>query len=311
MNRLRGPRALAVLMTVALCCAGSAQASVAASSSGVSRVAHLNRDAARRVLRYWTPARMRTAQPIDGHSSPGAAPPAPEASASARVVSGPTVYPYSTAGRIFLRTRHARAYCSGVAVNTATRRVVLTAGHCLSVREGTAVNPETTRYLEFVPSYTNGLAPFGKFVMEAGFVLEAWKRTENPNDDIGVVLTYPNALGQNVADATGGGANLAVNLPRQQEFTIVGYPGFNQQRMRTCSGGFSGHNPFSQGFSGMPQSLASCYLMPGSSGGPWFVGEPPVLDGLTSETVQLRPFEHFLSSPYFGSANVVRLLEGL
>jgi hypothetical protein len=36
-----------------------------------------------------------------------------------------------------------------------------------------------------------------------------------------------------------------------------------------------------------------------------------VVDGLTSETVQPRPFAHYLSSPYFGSANLGALLEGL
>jgi hypothetical protein len=254
---------------------------------------------------------MRSARPLGAGGAPPAALTRPGATLSARAVRVPTAYPFDTAGRIFLKTRHSKAFCSGVAVNTPTRRTVLTAGHCLSVREGSATHPEATKYLLFVPAYTRGEAPFGRFVMEAGYVLNAWRRTENPNDDFGAVVTYPDALGQSVADAVGGGANVGLDLPRRQEYTIAGYPGFDQQRMRMCRGEFSGFNPFSRGLPGPSQSLASCYLMPGSSGGPWFVGEPPVVDGLTSETVQPRPFAHYLSSPYFGSANLGALLEGL
>jgi V8-like Glu-specific endopeptidase len=266
---------------------------------------------AAKVERYWTPARMRAARPLGRHGAPLAPRRLPVATLSARIVHAPASYPYLTAGRVFLKTRRAKAYCSGVAVNTPGRRLVLTAGHCLSVREGSARSPESTRFLEFVPAYDRGSAPFGKFVMETGYVSDSWRRHESPNYDFGAVVTYPNEAGQNVADAVGGGANIAYDLPRRQEYTIVGYPGFNQQRMHVCEGEFSGHNPFSHGLPGPAQSMAHCYLQPGSSGGPWFVGEPPVVDGLTSETVQLRPFVHFLSSAYFGSANLAPLLEGL
>lgn len=303
---LRSPR---VALLALIFCLAAGELAPVAEATGVSQTAVISPTAAGKVLAYWTPARMQAARPIDGSGSK-ADPLAAEATISARAVSTPTTYPYSTAGRIFLKTRRGKGFCSGVAVNTPTRRLVLTAGHCLSLREGSARFPEATRYLEFIPAYSNGEAPFGRFVMETGYVLNAWKHTESPNYDFGAVLTYPNALGQNVADATGGGANIALNLPRDEEFMILGYPGFNQQRMRVCEGSFSGHNPFSRGLPGPAQSLAGCFLMPGSSGGPWFVGEPPLLDGLTSETVQLHPYVHYLSSPYFGSANLGALLKG-
>jgi V8-like Glu-specific endopeptidase len=267
--------------------------------------------AAARIERYWTPARMRAARPLGEDGTPLSRRRLAVATLSARIVRAPTSYPYVTAGRVFLKTRRAKAFCSGVAVNTPSRRLVLTAGHCLSVREGRARSPERTRYLEFVPAYDRGSAPFGRFVMETGYVSSAWRRFESPNYDFGAVVTYPNKAGQNVADAVGGGAEIAYDMPRRQEYTIVGYPGFNQQRMHVCDGEFSGHNPFSRGLSGPAQSMAACYLQPGSSGGPWFVGEPPKVDGLTSETVQLRPFVHYLSSAYFGTANLLPLLEGL
>lgn len=286
---------------------------VAAAAPGVRSVGAVGPRKARAIERYWTPARMRSARPLRADGTVAPRPPAglPTATLSARPVAEPTAFPYVTAGRIFLKTRREKAFCSGVAVDTPTRRLVLTAGHCLTVREGTARHPERTRYLEFVPAYDRGTAPFGKFVMEIGYVMSRWQQTESPNYDFGAVVTYPNAVGQNVADAVGGGADVALDQPRLQQYTIVGYPGFNQQRMRVCNGEYSGHNPFSKGLPGPAQSLADCYLQPGSSGGPWFVGEPPQLVGVTSETVQFGRLRRFLSSPYFGSVNVGALIEGL
>jgi len=247
--------------------ASATPAAAGARPATVVATARVAPGTAAKVERYWTPARMRAARPLGRHGAPLAPRRLPVATLSARIVHAPTAYPYLTAGRVFLKTRRAKAYCSGVAVNTPGRRLVLTAGHCLSVREGSARSPESTRFLEFVPAYDRGSAPFGKFVMETGYVSDSWRRHESPNYDFGAVVTYPNEAGQNVADAVGGGANIAYDLPRRQEYTIVGYPGFNQQRMHVCEGEFSGHNPFSHGLPGPAQSMAHCYLQPGSSGG--------------------------------------------
>jgi V8-like Glu-specific endopeptidase len=272
---------------------------------------HVTPSQARAVLRYWTPARMRAARPLD--AGPGEARAGggdePTATTSVRNVTTTTTYPFVTAGRIFLKTRRKKGFCSGVAVNTPSRRVVLTAAHCLRSREGTARSAESTRFLEFVPAYSGGNAPFGRFVMETSFLLEPWIKSENLNFDMAAVTTYPNSAGQSVADAVGGGAEIGIDLGRSQEFTIVGYPGFNQQRMKFCTAKFVGLNPFSHGVFGPPQTRANCFIRPGSSGGPWFVGEPPVLDGLTSEDVRLQAFTHFVTTAYFSSVNVGALLE--
>jgi Trypsin-like peptidase domain len=305
-----GVRRLPSPVLIALAALWAATATAHASTralGGIRRTGTVGPGLARRIAAYWTPARMRSARPIGARGAP--LPPGPAiATPSSRAVPNAVAYPYATAGRIFLRTRHGKAFCSGVAINSPSRRLVLTAGHCLMVREGSAIHPETTKYLEFVPAYAHGRAPFGRFVMEAGYVTTPWRKLESPNFDFGAVITYPNALGQDVADAVGGGADVALDLPRRQEYTIVGYPGYDQQSMQVCDGDFSGANPFSRGLPGPAQSLAGCYLAPGSSGGPWFVGEPPLLDGLTSETVQLHPFDHYLSSAYFGSRNLGPLI---
>lgn len=299
-------------MLAAVCLSALALAApsgAAATEQAKVRLGSLSPAQAERVARYWTPQRMREARPLDLAGPERAGPPAPQATASVRPVVTPTEPPYNTAGRIFFRTGRFGAWCSGTALNTASRRIVLTAGHCLTLRLGRT--RYTARYLEFVPAYSRGTAPYGKFVMEEGYVSTAWLRAQNLNFDVGVVVTYPNKLGQNVADAVGGGANVALDIARDQTFKIVGYPGTNQQRMRKCTGYYSGRNPLSAGWFGPAQMLGSCSLAPGSSGGPWFIDEPPAVNGLTSMGIAPSRHNRYLSSPYFSSENVGFLLQGL
>jgi hypothetical protein len=147
--------------------------------------------------------------------------------------------------------------------------------------------------------------------MEDGYVPGAWLRFENPNFDLGAIVTYPNALGQNVADAIGGGASIAINQPRDQSFQILGYPGANQQWMRECDPIFAKNSPLSRFYPGPAQMMATCVLAPGSSGGPWFIGEPPMLNGITSQLVRLHPYDQYITSTYFNSGMIEGLLEGL
>jgi len=63
-----------------------------------------------------------------------------------------------TNGRIFGFDPHEGAYsCSGTALSTPSRSIVLTAGHC--VREAGS----TGRNLVFIPAYDHGRRPFGTF----------------------------------------------------------------------------------------------------------------------------------------------------
>ncbi len=268
---------------------------------------------AQRVANYWTPARMRSALPasaLAGHLSARSDQP-PRATISSRPVAETILPPYNTAGRIFARIGQYNFWCSGVAVNTPGRRLVLTAGHCLWNLLPRHRRPSAARDLQFAPAYSKGQAPYGSFVMEEGFVLGQWKNRFNPNYDMGAIVTYPNALGQGIADAVGGGATLAINKSKDQVFQVLGYPGANQQRMQECDGVFAGNSPVSRYYSGPAQLTATCFLLPGASGGPWFAGEPPQLYGLSSEDLTLQAHDHYITSPYFSSATVGALTKGL
>src|SRR5215213_9688305 len=132
-----------------------------------------------RIRSYWTPERMRSTPPLlaSGRSDPFA-------SASFATVPDATVPPYAVNGRIFVRQGRSKGYCSGTAINSPTRRLVLTAGHCVNTGpRGRRGSSAWSRYMEFVPAYTDGAAPFGAFVALRPnvFAPKPWVKEGNPN----------------------------------------------------------------------------------------------------------------------------------
>jgi hypothetical protein len=277
-----------------------------ASSTGVE---------AARVLRYWTPERMAGARPLDlvleGRKGPSLrlGRPAAGANASFLTVGTPEVPPYSVNGRIFIKIGKDRAYCSGTAINSPTRRLVLTAGHCVNDGgvEGRAV---WYRNLMFVPAYTAGRAPFGAFVARRNqiFSLTPWVKNANFDFDLGAFLTAPNKRGQNVADAVGGGATIALDLPRMQRFYTFGYPG-EVKRMQGCNSPYIGDDRLSYPLGGPPTLGIRCRWAHGASGGGWLIGDGTQINGLTSYLHLENKSRTY--GPYFGQGTVGDLVEGL
>ncbi|MFL5897440.1 MAG: trypsin-like serine peptidase [Solirubrobacterales bacterium] len=271
--------------------------------------------AARRVLRYWTPARMASARPLDlvvdrgGDAAirPGRA--SPTAAASFRAFGAPDEPPYSVNGRIFVKQGSLRGYCSGTAIDSPTRQLVLTAGHC--VNNGHEGGRATWfQYLEFVPAFTAGQAPFGAFVAQPGAVYapRPWSRHGNSDFDLGAFLTQPNELGLNVADAVGGGATIALDLPRHQRFRTFGYPG-NVKRLQGCDSPYTGDDRLSFPLPGPPTLGIRCHWAPGASGGGWLIGDGTEINGLNSY-LYLGNTSHTYG-PYFSQETVGGLVEGL
>src|SRR5262245_4262682 len=66
-----------------------------------------------------------------------------------------------TNGRILgFDPRDGEYSCSGTALNTPSRSIVLTAGHCVQERRSVG------RDLVFIPAYDHGARPFGTFEVE-------------------------------------------------------------------------------------------------------------------------------------------------
>jgi hypothetical protein len=290
------PRAQAPLSTLAGASAGTDRAEAA------------------RTLRYWTPARMESARPLelvlDARGKPDLrfGRPAPLAGASFLTVRTPEVPPYSFNGRIFIRIGNKRGYCSGTAINSLTRQLVLTAGHCVNAGAEFRGNL-WFRDLLFVPAYSAGKAPFGAFPAKRSKVFAApqWTNRNNADFDVGAFLTRPNNRGINVADAVGGGATIALDLTRRQRYASFGYPG-NVKRLQGCNAAYTGDDRLSFPLPGPPTLGIGCQWAPGASGGAWLV-DGTLINGLNSyQHINNRSRTY---SPYFTRETVGKLVEGL
>jgi hypothetical protein len=316
--RVAGPLAIVVaLLAAAFACPGSSLAGTRPQAgAGVASARQAGAEAAR-VTRYWTPARMRSARPLDLVVGAGGAARLRAGTAGgvgARVsflsVSTPEVPPYSFNGRIFIRRGKLSGYCSGTAIDSPTRQLVLTAGHCVNSGHEGGRASVWSNYLEFVPAYGGGVAPFGAFVARRKMIFapKQWTKHGNPDFDLGAFLAFPNAEGVNVADAVGGGATIVTDLSRHQTFQTFGYPG-EATRMQSCSSPYIGDDPLSNPFPGPPTLGIRCHWAPGSSGGGWLIGDGTQIDGITTYS-HLDNKSHTFS-PYFSAETVGRLVSGL
>jgi V8-like Glu-specific endopeptidase len=270
-----------------------------------ARISSAGAEAAR-IRAYWTPARMRSTPPLlaSGRSEPLAL-------ASFAPVADATVAPYAVEGRIFIRQGRNRGYCSGTAINSASRRLVLTAGHCANTGpRGRGGSSAWSRYLEFVPAYTDGTAPFGTFVARRPeiYAPKPWVTEGNPNFDIGVALTKPESSGVEVADAVGGGAAIALDRPRKQRFQTFGYPG-KARMLQRCDSPATGEDKLTRQIPGPPTVSIRCHWLPGASGGGWLVEDGTMVGGLTSYGRDRDAVHTY--GPYFSSENIGALVAGL
>jgi V8-like Glu-specific endopeptidase len=254
---------------------------------------------------------MRSARPLNaiGRRPGGGAPPGELASASFASVPDVTQPPFSAVGRVFLKVGGYAGFCSGTAIDSASRQLVLTAGHCLySFLPGHRL-PTAARYFDFVPAYSNGQAPFGEFIGRRGYLPRPWLRRLNENFDMAAVLTEPNAAGQDVADAVGGGIPIAIDRPRDQQYQVLGYPGANRKRMQECDASFSGDDRLTYPLGGPPSLGVGCYMGEGASGGPWLIKGGTEVGGITTYG-HIKNFTHTFG-PYFSSRNAGALVRGL
>ena len=159
----------ALLALLLLPAAAQGSARLHPAPAGVGEVA--------RTARYWTAARMLAAAPLD---APAAA--RLGAQASFAQVAEPTVSPFTVNGRLFVRQGKGAGFCSATAIDTPSRKLVLTAGHCInSGPQPPNGHNVWSSFLEFVPAYS-GAAPFGALIAHPNsvFALEQWVKTATP-----------------------------------------------------------------------------------------------------------------------------------
>ena len=294
----RAHRALAFVAVSLVVFGMNASVAGATPSPGASRWSALQ------ARRFWTPARMQRARPIESlrpgsanavvPSAPSAAaesphrvpPVAPRAGAAASAAFDPVADPTAEATRqngvIFFQTGFGLARCSGTSVNAPNSSVVITAGHCID--EGGLGGHADAHRWAFVPGYRYGQRPFGVFPAKWLDTTRQWKTTGSENFDVGAAVVMPNEHGQRLADAVGG-AGIAWGLPARQVFDVHGYPvapPFDGETQRLCSQTpFLGHDPRSFLFPGPLNLAVDCDVTGGASGGGWTI-QGDVLNGVTN-----------------------------
>jgi hypothetical protein len=268
----------------------------------------------RQVERFWTPRRMANARPIemtvrDGRGDVHLGRRPTVARASFSLVETPEVAPYAWNGRLFVVLDGKEGFCSATAIESASRRLVLTAGHCVNSgpKDGHAGHWATD--LEFVPGFNLGVAPYGTFALSGRpLAPRHWVKEGNPDYDLGAFLTEPNAEGVGLDDAVGGGARIVTDQDRHQRYETFAYPG-GTERMRTCVSGYAGEDPVTAGLVGPSTIGIRCNWAPGSSGGGWLIEGGHEIAGIST---YVRVDEKKMTfGPYFSAATVGRLVAGL
>ncbi|MBS1883102.1 MAG: hypothetical protein JSS97_09120 [Actinobacteria bacterium] len=296
--------ALASLLIAAVLALGPAAASAAWPAAPTPR----------QVERFWTPQRMAAARPLElavGRGGRGAVHlgPRPAAEAGYTVVETPETPPYAWNGRLYVVQGGHEGFCSATAIDSPSRSLVLTAGHCVNSGPGAGGRPTWSSYLEFVPGLNLGATPYGTFALSGRpRALPGWTREGNPDYDLGAFLTEPNAAGEALADAVGGGATIVTDLPHAQRYETFGYPGAGE-RMRTCASGFAGIDPITRSLPGPATISVRCGWAPGASGGGWLIDGGREIDGLNSYIGGNEKRRTY--GPYFSAETVGRLVAGL
>ncbi len=244
-----------------------------------------------RVLAYWTPARMKAAKPLDAPGDAAAIdkavksatekllPAASTAPASSKIAGvaakTPPVTNFSiTNGKLFIGGYGSNSWCSASAINTATKRVVITAGHCVHGGKGGTWKSN----LVFVPgynAYAADPAPVGMFQAYRLRTFTAWinygARTLTSASlpgfqrDVGFVTTYNGGDWNAPVVNTVGGHGLSYNGGYAWDVSLFGYPGNRNSGnvMWACWGSTAKDNWAYR------TRITGCGFGGGSSGGPW------------------------------------------
>ena len=274
-----------------------------ASAAPPSAATHLLGDATA-TTDFWTPDAMRAATPLDGVLSTvgnsltravaGGVPSLIPASAS--TTGGPWTgggQVTKTAGRVFFLFNGAKASCSGDAVTSGNKSVVITAGHCVKYQGTWHTN------WVFVPGYNNGNAPYGEWPASQTLTTPQWEAGEDLDYDVGAAVVNT-VNGRHLTDVVGG-QGIAFNQARKQTMYTFGYPAegkYDGSKLDYCSG-----TTFVDFISSNDNGMR-CDMTGGSSGGPWFLNFDRATGTGAQNSVNSFGYNFlpgYMFGPYFGA----------
>ena len=298
-------RALAGFILLACTAAGLA-GSAASATSGTSATGGTSGGAADADL--WTEARMRHAREADDLGALDVAARTAFAPTAARLATPrpvaraaswtPTGTVARAVGRVFFTVDGRDYSCTGVAVVSANRSTVITAGHCVHDGPG-----HYARNWVFVPGYSAGRRPYGTWRARALGVPPGWARSGRLQDDVGFAVVAP-LNGRRLTDVVGA-VRVGFDRPRGAYVWAFGYPiaAPNGARRALYCRGAVRKDRWGTGAQGL-----ACSMGQGASGGPWLADFSPArgtgtVYAVTSFTY--RGMNGVVWAPYLGRAGQV------
>ncbi|GAA3542724.1 trypsin-like serine peptidase [Nocardioides daeguensis] len=243
------------------------------------------------VRAYWTPERMREAIPLDLDPAGGRIASAPGTAAprlSARTGEG-----LRSTGKLFFTDGRSDFVCSGAAVSTPEKDLVLTAGHCVNTGgvKGLLGGCRAGSYFSgflFVPAYDHDARPYGTWVGTSVATPNEWvTQCDLYARDQAMIRVAPLG-GRNLVDVVGGNG-LAWNYPaREDGVRVVGWPAeapYDGQSRQECVASTVGSTRTNT----PADAEMACPLTGGASGGPWFVRMASADTGFIFAVTSRRP----------------------
>jgi len=315
-NLLAGLAALALggSVTLASVTPAVAQPSDTTGSSVAVHDAATTRAAHDKIVDYWTTKRMRSAVPADvlvaGKDKSSAGDPVAVGKPTVVRQAAPVAVAdftggyYSgggevrdTTGKVFFTLGGTNYVCSGSAVTSGNKDVVLTAGHCLNEGPGAyATN------WAFVPGYDDGARPYGTFTARQLLTTTQWR--DSGDFDYDVAFAVVNTVnGAHLTDVVGG-QSIGFNQSRGQYMYSFGYPAgspYDGSDIAWCHG-----TVVQDTYGGSADQGLNCNMTGGSSGGPWFTNYNEgtglgTLNSVNSFKYNGGRLRSYMFGPYLGS----------
>jgi V8-like Glu-specific endopeptidase len=261
--------ALALAGPAAPAAAAPADAAALAATNSASPTARSSK-AGLTAEQYWTPQRMAAAVPADQP-----APAAPKDVATVMPRTGPkgssdgvaapkavsrAASIHSMTGRVFyVDNNGANRSCSGSTVNSAGKRLVFTAGHCVHGGGAGQTWFDVNRWV-FVPNYHSG-SPYGTWSAFQQWTKTGWINDANRAYDVAAVVMQ-DKNGQRIVDAVGGqGIKWGYGYGLfEYMFGYPSNPPYNGSQLYYCYGTTRNEGGF---------PTLDCSMTGGASGGPW------------------------------------------
>ncbi|WP_405395949.1 trypsin-like serine peptidase [Microbispora hainanensis] len=274
--------------------AGSADGSATGSAGGSTAATARSMTVSPTQISATQTSATQTSATLTAATTSAAAQPSSRTSGSSWTAGGTVA---KTTGRVFFTVTAGsdagrNASCSGTAVTSANKSVVITAGHCVKLNGAFHAN------WVFVPGYDQGNRPNGTWPATTLLTTPQWNSGENMNFDIAAAVVAPQG-GKNLTDVVGG-QGVAFNQPRGQQTYAFGYPAgapYDGSRLVYCGG-----RTFDDYLSSQDQGL-SCGMTGGASGGPWFVRfDTRTGSGLLNSVNSFKYnfASYWMFGPYFG-----------